>query len=358
MSDSKVSIGRATISWLLERDNPSIRYFALRDLLDKGEDDPDTLNAKANIVTSKVVQKILSKQLQGGYWGDSEIPYQPKYKATYWQLMILAQLGADRSETRVAATCDYILRLQLKNGGFSACTRKGARAEYRRTKEKISAKGRPIPEFSTWAQVLIREAEYSCLTGNVAAALMRLGHRDDSRVKKALDWLLSIRRSDGGWLCPYWKAHIRDRHSCFHGTICALEAFSEVPDSRRSAELKRAIEDGVEFLLMHRLYKADHHGYRVINRNWLKSSFPSFYTYDILRGLSVVMKLGYTKDRRLKDSVRVLISKRRPDGTWLLDSSPNGRMHANIEQAGKPSKWITLNALRVLKRLGRTTNWN
>jgi len=129
-----------------------------------------------------------------------------------------------------------------------------------------------------------------------------------------------------------------------------------VPEEKRTPEMRRTIEEGAEFLLMHRLFKADHHGYRVINRQWLKFSFPWFWGYNVLRGLSVLTKLGYSEDERLKDAVELLLQKRRPDGTWLLENAPSGRMQANIETVGKPSKWITLNALRVLKRLHETNN--
>jgi len=168
--------------------------------------------------------------------------------------------------------------------------------------------------------------------------------------------LAKIQNRDGGWLCPYWKAHINDKHSCFHGTICSLEAFSEVPEEKHTPEMKQAIERGAEFLLMHHLFKADHHGYKVINRQWLKFSFPWFWGYNVLRGLSVLTKLGYTEDERLRDAVELLFQKRRPDGIWILDNAPTNRMQANIETVGKPSKWITLNALRVLKRLHETNN--
>ena len=118
--------------------------------------------------------------------------------------------------------------------------------------------------------------------------------------------------------------------------------------------MTRATERGAEFLLMHHLYKADHHGLRVINRQWLKFSFPCFYGYDALRGLSVLTRLRYIDDERLTDAVELLVHKRQSNGYWLLDSAPIGRMQANIEAVGKPSKWISLNALRVLKRLAET----
>jgi hypothetical protein len=52
----------------------------------------------------------------------------------------------------------------------------------------------------------------------------------------------------------------------------------------------------------------------------------------------------------MKDAVDILISKQENDGKWILERTFNGRFLTNIEQKGKPSKWITLNALKVLKR--------
>jgi hypothetical protein len=118
-----------------------------------------------------------------------------------------------------------------------------------------------------------------------------------------------------------------------------------------TCDMESSIGAGVEFLLKHRLFMADHHGFKVINQNWLNMSSPSF-SYDILRGLSVVTKLGYVKDERINDALEFLPGKQGSDGRWILDSSPIGRMHATLEQKGEPSKWITYNALKVIKRLG------
>jgi len=186
----------------------------------------------------------------------------------------------------------------------------------------------------------------------MVAALIRLGYADDPRVRKALDWLVKVQNQDGGWLCPYWKAHIRDKHSCFMGTITPLDAFSEVPLEHRTAEMKAAIQHSVEFLLMHRLFKADHHDFRVINESWLNLSFPTFF-YDILRGLLVVTKLGYARDERIEDALEVLLKKQNSEGKWILESTPSGRMQTDLEKRGKPSKWLTLNALRVIKTVHR-----
>jgi len=349
-------LSKSPVEWLLEKEDPSIRYFTLVELLDKEETETEVKKAKAAIPTSKVVSKIFSKQQPEGYWESRESPYHPKYKSTYWQIMMLAQLGVDKTDKRVQKACEYVLNLQLTEGGFSSYTRKRALQEYEWMRTRTHLKENLQPEPETWAQSLVTEHQYSCLTGNVCASMLRIGYEADPRFKKALNWLVEVQNRDGGWLCPYWKAHIKDTHGCFYGTICPLEAFSEVPQGQRTPEMKQTIEKGAEFLLMHRLYRADHHGYRVINRQWLKFSFPWFYGYHVLRGLLVLTKLGYTEDERLGDAVELLVQKRRPDGTWLLEGAPTGRMQASIEAVGKPSKWITLNALRVVKRLHKTSN--
>lgn len=217
-------------------------------------------------------------------------------------------------------------------------------------------RGRCTPPFETWADKKIREYEMSCLTGNVADALIRLGNASDDRVRRALKWLVEIQNQDGGWLCPYWKAHIRDKHGCFMGTIPPLDAFSELPVEYRTPEMKAAIERGVEFLLMHRLFKADHHQFKVIKEAWLKLSFPCFF-YDILRGLSVITKLGCIWDKRIDDALEILLQKQNADGKWILESIPSVRMQTNLEQKGKPSKWITLEALKVIKRVYQNRNF-
>jgi len=347
-------LSQSPIEWLLEKENPSVRYFALRDLLDGDAADSDAKEAKAAIAKSSIIRKISAKQTAEGFWENRDNPYTPKYKSTYWQVMILGQLGIDKTDAHVRKACELVLNLQLDEGGFSSHTRERALEEYEWMQTRTALKEKRQAQPDAWAKSLVREHEYSCLTGNLCAALLRIGYGKDPRLAKALNWLLKVQNADGGWLCPYWKAHLRDKHGCFYGTICPLEALSEVPENERSNEMKYAIERGAEFLLMHHLYKADHHGLKVINRNWLRLSFPWFYGYDILRGLSVLTKLGYINDDRLADALDVIVQKRRSDGTWLLEAGPTGRMQANIEAVGKPSKWITLNALKVLKRLHNT----
>jgi hypothetical protein len=334
------------LDWLLEESDPSVRYATMRDLLEYDHYDPFLRAARKKISTSRTIGRIFSKQRPEGYWESARSPYLPKYKASYWQIMMLADLGMSRMDPRVRNACRYIFQFQHPEGGFTCHTRHTALREY---KWRIH-RGQKLPRQNEWIEKHIRDGQLSCLTGNIIAALARLGFEKDVRVRKALNWLVSVQNGDGGWLCPYWSAHIRDTHSCFYGTIGPLDAFSELSLDSRTPPIHEAITRGAEFLLMHRLYKADHHGYNIINNRWLKQTFPLFVNYTLLRGLDVLARLGCTREERTSDALLLLRQKRLASGTWILESSPSGRMQVNIEPVGRPSKWLTLIALRVLKR--------
>ena len=101
--------------------------------------------------------------------------------------------------------------------------------------------------------------------------------------------------------------------------------------------------------MIHHIYKRSHNLSKVSKPSWLQLGFPHMYQTDILEILDMFTRLG-VKDERMNDALDILISKQNDDGKWVLESTFNGRFLANIEQKGKPSKWITLNALKVLKR--------
>jgi hypothetical protein len=347
MIDWSKILEESPMEWLLEKSNPSVRYFALRDLLDKPVDAGEVVEAKKAIPESIVVRKILDKQDPRGYWEEPNSPYLPKYKSSYWTIMILSRLGMDRTNKKVARACEFIFRFHQDEGGFSSDSPEKASMEY----EYRRRKGKTLPPKNEFVSSLVYESQLTCLTGNMAAALIRLGYEDDPRVKKAVRWLVKVQNKDGGWLCPYWKAHARDKHACFMGTICPTEAFSEISENNRAKDITETVSRAAEFFLVHRLFKADHHNYSVINKSWLELNYPWFAGYNILRGLDVLTKLGYSKDERLCDAVDVLLQKRPSNGAWILENSSEGRMQANMEEKGQPSKWITMIALRVLKRL-------
>jgi hypothetical protein len=339
-------LNESPINWLLEESNPSVRYFTMHDILNKPADSADVLATKKAISKSIVVEKILLKLNSGGYWENPNSPYFPKYKSSYWTVMVLARLGMDSTNDKVRKACEFLFSYQNDGGGFSCETQATALKEYEHRRKR----GKEMPSKDEFVTSHIYENQLSCLTGNMVAAFLQIGYVDDPRVKKAIQWLVRIQNKDGGWLCPYWKAHARDKHGCFMGTICPMEAFSELPRHDLTEEMKKTISNGAEFLLMHRLFKGEHHNFGIIKKSWLELSFP-WFGYNILRSLDVLTKLDYGKDERMNDAVEILLQKRKTNGTWILENTPTARMQTNLETKGQPSKWITLIALRVLKRL-------
>jgi hypothetical protein len=344
------AIERIPIDWLLEEDNPPVRFFTMRNLLDYRANDSELIAARESIEKYKPVQRILQKQNSDGSWMSNDEPYLPKYKSSYWQVMLLGMFGMDRSSPQIQCAVEHLLSFQHSDGGFVEFMERGARKEYQFVRERTLAKNKEIPIFDEWAPAKIREMELSCLTGNVALALIRLGYSEHKAVNESLRWLVEIQNIDGGWLCPYWGAHKKDKHGCFMGTITPLDAFSETPKRILTSRMKKAMKLGAEFLLMHRLFKSDHHDFKTINNQWLLLTFPQFF-YDILRGLSVVTKLGYATDPRIDDALASIMSKRLSTGEWPIERTHSGAKHAITERKGLPSKWITLEVLRVIKRI-------
>ncbi len=264
--------------------------------------------------------------------------------------MLLGYLGLGRDDERVRRAAEGVFAFQTAEGGFSERGEEAARREYAHVAERARRRGQSPPSESDFIADNIRQGTLSCLTGNVVAALLRLGYGDDPRVGRAVGWLVRVQNADGGWLCPYWEAHIRDTHGCFYGTICPMEALAEIPEGMRTPAVENAAARGAEFLLMHRLYKADHHDFAVIKPHWLTLAFPWFYGYNILRGLWVLARLGH-RDPRMDDALATLQAKRTPDGAWILENAPQGRMQANLEKKGQPSKWLTLMALWAVREI-------
>lgn len=337
--------------WLLEENNPSSKYLAEVFLFNLDKNSPEALEDEKKIYEFQPIKKILEKIEDKSIYDESISPYAPKYKAIYWQAIILSQLGASIRNEKVKELCEFIFKLQHSEGGFTELTKPIAEEAYLNKKKRLEKRGKKIPKMDDWVSGMVHESELSCLTGNIVSSLINLGYPEtDSRIEKAFKWLTNVQNTDGGWLCPYWRAHIKDKHSCFLGTICSLDALSLIPEGKRIKEIKSAIEKGAEFLLMHRLYKADHHDFKVISEDWLKLKFPLFF-YDFLRGLVVIERLGYLKDKRLSDAINLLLSKESPEGKWNLEKTPEGRMYSSFGKVGEPNKWVTISALKVIKEL-------
>lgn len=134
------------------------------------------------------------------------------------------------------------------------------------------------------------------------------------------------------------------------GVVKALKALSEIPPDKRTPEVLQTIKEGTEYLLKHHIHKRSHNLTKVSKPGWLRFGFPLMYGTDILEILGILTKLG-CRDERMREAVDVVVSKQDSNGTWKLANTFNGRFQVDIEEKGRPSKWITLNALRVLKEI-------
>jgi len=132
------------------------------------------------------------------------------------------------------------------------------------------------------------------------------------------------------------------------GVAKALKALAEVPVERRTPAVQQAIEAGVEFLLLHHVYKRSHKLPQPAKAAWLEFGFPWMWNTDALELALILVRLG-CRDHRMQDVVDLIVSKQDDQGRWILEHSFNGRTLVSIEQEGQPSRWVTLNALRVLK---------
>jgi hypothetical protein len=131
--------------------------------------------------------------------------------------------------------------------------------------------------------------------------------------------------------------------------VKVLKALAEIPTDKRTRDVKNIIEKGTEYLLKHHIHKRSHDLSSVSKPEWLRFGFPLMWNTDVLEILEILTKLGY-KDKRMQEAVDLVISKQDNQGRWILENTFNGRFQVNIEKKGKSSRWITLRALRVIKR--------
>jgi hypothetical protein len=331
MNNWKSYVNSESLEWLLEENNPSVRYFTLKNILGKSEGDLKVKEARKNIMKIGTVPKILAKQENEGYWGRPENYYlRSKYRGTSWQMIVLAELRADENNIKIKKTCEFILKTAQdpESGAFSYLSDKNGTGDH----EKV------LP----------------CFTANMIWCLIRFGYLDDERLQNAIGWLIKYQRFDDGdgappdiWPFKRWE-RCWGKHTCHSIIVKSLKAFSEIPKNKRNSEINQYIEKGSEFLLKHHIYKRSHDLSMVGNEKWINLGFPLMWDFDIAEILLILLKLGF-KDDRMQEAIDIIVSKQGDDGKWIMDRTFNGRLLTSIERKSKPSKWITLNALSVLK---------
>ena len=307
------------LDWLLEADNPSARYLALTGLLARPAGDPEVLAARAAIPGWGPARAILDAQWPEGYWMKADAGYSPRYKATVWQVIFLAAMGAPLTGA-IHRACSHLLdHSRLPDGRFSAYkTSKGA---------------------------------YLCLNGNLIRAMHQLG-LEDARLEQSTE-ALAVMVARDSFHCRAnaerpMPARMQDGLPCAWGAIKALGAFAEVPEEQRSPSMRMAIEAGVRFLLGGDLASGDYPTATEPSPLWHQFGFPLGYTSDLLDALAVLGQFGVGRDPRLARAVEVARGKQDRSGRWVLEYTPPNTW-ASFGNVGEPNKWVTLRALPTLK---------
>jgi hypothetical protein len=316
------------LDWMLDSD-PSIRWQVLRDLA--GAPDDVVAAERARVATDGWGARLLALQGEDGQWaggacfparwgdragGEPEEDVGQPWTSTLPTLQLLLDLGVD-------PRCEQVRKAVAMVAGH-------CRWEHAEQ-----------PFFSG-------EVE-PCINGRTVALGVYFGQNVHGVVARLLDEQLD----DGGWNC--WAEYGSVRSS-FDTTINVLEGLLAYDRATGgSAGLFAARRRGEEYLLDRKLFRRKSTG-EVVNPAWLQFSFPTRWHYDVLRALDYFRAAGDRPDPRVDEALQVLRSKQQPDGTWLLENTHPGEVHFTLEDGdGRPSRWNTLRALRVLDWSGKSS---
>jgi hypothetical protein len=334
----KYQLRKDSLPWLLESENPGVRYLALRDLLDLPPDDKKLKSARKSAHKEGPIAMILSNMEKDGHWVKAGPGYNPKYRSTVWAMILLAQLGASASQDkRVAQACNYVLDHMAEGGQFTTTT-----------------SGAP-------------SGTVDCLQGNLCWSLMELGC-DDPRLDKAYEWMARTVTGDGiapmedkdapiryyaYKVGPTFACGVNNKLPCAWGGVKVMLAFSKLPVNKKTPLIKKAIKQGVDFFFSIDPVTAEYptRTGEKPNRAWWNFGFPVFYVTDLLQLAEAMVSLGYGNDPRLFNALNNIREKQNEHGQWLMEYDYTGKTWIDFGKKKQPNKWVTLRALRVLKSL-------
>ena len=314
------------VNWLLHSEDPSIRYFALTELLDEQEESQEVKKAKARIIKGSRLQALLAGQEADGGFGVH--PYR-KWTGAHWRLVSAVELSVPKDNKVVARAAEHVLKWIIRE--------------------------RPPRVNGLWRA-------HASMRGNVVGVCSRSGLADDPRVRELAQSLVEWQWPDGGWNCDNRN---EAQHSSFYESLATLWGLVGYCQGTGDRDSSKAVERASEFFLKHRLFRSCKNG-KIINPQWLKLHYPLYWHYDILQALRVMQLAGKLRDPRTSETLEIVESKRSKDGRWSPEGyywhslkgirSPKQPGHsAEVVEWGRrgPNEMITLNALRVLKGSGR-----
>jgi hypothetical protein len=313
---------RLVIQWLLDSD-PAIRWQVMRDLT--GASAEEVVAECARVASEGAGARLLALQGDDGSWAGTA--FNQGWDSTMHVLTLLRELGLDPTSSEARRAVGLVRERVTWRGWDWDGNWRG-----------WDFKGNPF---------FAGEVE-PCINGQVAASGAYFGQD----IQRILERLLGEQLADGGWNC---EAENGSTRSSFNTTICVLEALLEVElGGGSSTEVIAARLRGQEYLLERRLLRRKSTG-EVIERDrkdngvWTRFAFPTWWHYDVLRGLEYLRRAGVTPDERVAEAIELVESKRGDDGRWLLETRYPGTMAVELDEGeGRPSRWNTLRALRVL----------
>jgi hypothetical protein len=284
-----------SLSWVLETKTPEVRYLALRDLLECPPTDPELLAARKAAHEKGPIATILAEMDKAGYWVKPGPGYNPKYRSTVWSVILLAQLGASvKEDERVAQACTYLLDHALTQTG------------------QFTLSGAP-------------SGTVDCLQGNLSWAVQEIGY-DDPRLEMAFDWMARSVTGEGiasseerqatvryyaGKCGPIFACGANNKRACAWGGAKVMLALGKWPKDQWTPAIKRAIQQGVDFLFSVDPAEATYPtGFsNKPSQNWWKFGFPIFYVTDLLQIVEALVALGYGDDPRLSNALTIIREK-------------------------------------------------
>ena len=327
-----------SLEWLLDPEDPVIRYLALRDILGRASD-----HDYRSLMSAVPVASLL-KKVKNNILGDTK-RFGLYHRGSLWFLALAAEFGLDQRTDCVRETALFLLeKAQLESGG-------------------ITLPWKPPVESALY-------------TGELARILIRTGIVDHG-VPGAVEWLCDHQRYDGGWL--YWPvggaldmlgfmlfnrpgrggARDDDREipSCPYASLACARALMLYLPHDTLGMIKTAIQKAAGFFLSRRLFQFDNrplYNSRLIPRqDFTRLGYPVLGQYDVLSACIFIAQAGRFDDYRAADTFNSIMSKQDEKGRWSQESHLQGMIrYATASGAKEESKWVTLNVMRLLKHIG------
>lgn len=298
------------IDWLLQGD-PSIRWQTMKDLLNEKRD--KYLTERKRLSRQGWGKRLLDLQDPSGLWADAL--YSRKWISTTYTMLLLKRLGLDPDNKKARKACEQLLNQgHFSDGG--------------------------INYFKSL------KCSETCISGLVLSLLCYFNYKDE-RTFQVIEYLLKEQMSDGGWNCERYKGAV---HSSFHTTINVLEGLYEYlrKYKKMNDKVRKSCNRAIAFMLKHSLYKSHRTG-QTVDPRMIRFAHPPRWHYDIFRFLDLMQteKIGYNP--KMKDALEILKTKQLKTGQWNLELWYQGKKYFQMEGVGKPSRWNTLRALRILK---------